>query len=101
MERERRDARRQVPLAGGERASDPRPGPHLTTRDVADRLGVSTNFVVEEIQAGRLQALVIRRAGVRTLYRVSDANLDTYLARYQWTSTGLAERAEPSHEQKR
>ncbi len=32
-------------------------GAALTTRGVANRLGVSTNFVVEEIRSGRLKGL--------------------------------------------
>ncbi len=95
--RERRDPRQQAPREDGTRASDPR----LTTRDVADRLGVSTNFVVEEIQDGRLEALVIRRPGVRTVYRVAEAALEDYFRRFKWTSSGLAERPDPSHHAKR
>lgn len=92
--RERRDRQTQRPVVGGARATDPR----LTTRDVANRLGVSTNFVVEEILNGRLEALVIRREPLRTLYRVSEASLDAYLERHKWTSTDRAERADASHE---
>jgi excisionase family DNA binding protein len=54
----------------------------LTTRDIADRLGVSTGFIVGEIRDGRLAALQLRRTGKRTVYRVSEADFDAYVARH-------------------
>lgn len=82
--RERRDPQRQAPDAGGRRATDP----CLTTRDVANRLGVSTNFVLGEIQDGRLPAIVLERPGARRLYRISEASLSAYLRRHQWQPQG-------------
>lgn len=81
---ERRAPERQAPRHGGQRASDPR----LTTRQIADRLGVSTNFIIGEILEGRLEATVLRRPGVRTVYRVAEVALEDYLRRHKWTSTG-------------
>lgn len=58
----------------------------LTTNDCADRLGVSTKFVVGEILEGRLRALVIRRPNRRRMYRISPADLKAYLRQYgHWT----------------
>jgi hypothetical protein len=91
--RERRDSAAR-PLIGGARATDPK----LTTRDVADRLGVSTNFVIGEIRDGRMAATVIERPGVRSIYRVSELALLDYLRRHQWMSTGRAERTDAPHE---
>lgn len=91
VQRERRDVYHQEPLVGGARHSDPR----LTTRDCANRMGVSTNFIIGEIRDGRLAALVVEREGLRTLYRVSEAQLEAYLARYRWIR---AERPDAPHE---
>ncbi|HVL65742.1 MAG TPA: helix-turn-helix domain-containing protein [Vicinamibacterales bacterium] len=78
--RERRDPRRQHALQDGRRASDPT----LTTRDVADRLGVSTAFVIGEIRDGRLTATVWKRDGKRAIYRIAPADLDDYERRHRW-----------------
>jgi len=77
---DRRDPQRQQPLVDGERLSDPT----LSTRDCADYLGVSTDFVVGEIQDGRLVAKVLERPGLRKIYRVSRTELDAYVVRYGW-----------------
>lgn len=92
--RDRRDQAEQKALVGGARATDPR----LTTRDVADRLGVSTNFVIGEIRDGRLDAMVVEREGLRALYRISESSLATYLQRHKWTSTGRADAPDAPHE---
>jgi hypothetical protein len=63
----------------------------LTTRDVANRLGVTPGFVVAEINQGRLRALVIRREGRRSLYRVSPADLGVYVKRYGWVSAAAVD----------
>ncbi|HXO84683.1 MAG TPA: helix-turn-helix domain-containing protein [Gemmatimonadales bacterium] len=65
----------------GRRETDPR----LTTRDCAERLGVSTNFIVGEIRDGRLRALVIRRGRRRSMYRIAPADLNAYLRQHRWT----------------
>lgn len=78
---ERRHPKRQYQHPRGRRATDP----ILTTRDVANRLGVGTQFVVEEIRSKRLKALVLQRPGIRALYRIAPADLDAYRARYGWT----------------
>ncbi len=56
----------------------------LTTRQVADRLGVSTDFVVGEIRDGRLKASVLTRPSRRSLYRVSEGALAVYLRAHHW-----------------
>jgi hypothetical protein len=80
-QRERRDLQSQQPILGGARASDPK----LTTRDCADRLGVSPRFIVGEILDGRLAAHARSRQGLRTLYRVSEHDFEAYIRRY-WPS---------------
>lgn len=80
---ERRSPAVQEPRVDGRRDTDPR----LTTRDCADRLGVSTGFVIGEIKQGRLAAAVIRRGGRRAIYRVSPASLQAYVRQFGWTST--------------
>jgi excisionase family DNA binding protein len=78
---DRRDPDRQRPAVTGRRRTDPT----LTTRDCANRLGVSPNFIIGEIRDGRLKAIVLQRAGRRTLYRIAPTALDDYLARHGWT----------------
>lgn len=77
---DRRDPSNQRAKPGGRRATDPA----LTTRQCADRIGVTTEFIIGEIRDGRLRALVIQRPGVRTIYRVSPADFDAYIVRYRW-----------------
>lgn len=81
VQRERRDIYRQEPRVGGARVTDPR----LTTRDCAERLGMSARFIVGEIRDGRLAAHVREREGLRALYRISEVAFDAYLQRY-WPS---------------
>jgi excisionase family DNA binding protein len=81
MRSERRDPKRQTDISGGRRATDPR---LLTTRDIADYLGVSTDFVVGEIDDGRLRALVLDRPGGRRIIRVSPASLEAFMRRWRW-----------------
>lgn len=79
--KDRRDPRRQEPNPRGSRATDP----CLTTRQVADRLGVSPNFIIGEIRDLRLKATVIERAGKRTIYRIAPQDVDAYELRHRWT----------------
>lgn len=51
--------------------------PKFTTRDVADLLGVSTDFVLDEIKDRRLLANQVKR-GQRTIYRIEYADLKAY-----------------------
>lgn len=82
---DRRNPKKQHLVPGGERAEDPPADDDwLNTRECADRLGVSTAFVIGEIRDGRLNALVIERPNVRTLYRVRPGALAQYIARYRW-----------------
>lgn len=81
MGSDRRNPSQQQDRPDGRRASDPT----LTTRDIANRLGVSTDFVVGEILDRRLwPALVLERPGGRRLYRVSEIVLAAYLRRHGW-----------------
>lgn len=55
----------------------------MTIREVADELGMSTDFVLAEIQAGRLEvAIAVKRPGGRTHRKVSRQHLDEYAAVY-------------------
>ena len=54
----------------------------LTTRQVAEHLGVSTAFVRGEIQDGRLPSHAITRSGKRTIYRVSLTQFRAYCSRH-------------------
>jgi hypothetical protein len=45
--------------------------PIFNTRDLADILGVTTNFVREQVKAEALRASVNRKFGSRTLLRFS------------------------------
>jgi hypothetical protein len=77
MREDRRHAPRDAaPRITGRRSTDPT----LTTRDCADRLGVSTGFIVGEIRAGRLAAFALKRRH-RTTYRVAPADLAAYIVR--------------------
>ncbi len=78
--RDRRQGR-QAGRVDGRRSSDPA----LTTADVAARLGVSPAFVLKEIRAQRLTALVLRRAPRRAVYRIGEDDLAAYLAKYLWS----------------
>jgi excisionase family DNA binding protein len=71
------------------RATDPT----LKPRDCADRLGVSSGFIIGEIRDGRLRALVIERKGFRTIYRIREEDLQAYLRAHRWH---LPERTEPT-----
>jgi hypothetical protein len=82
MAAERRNPRRHRDVVDSRRATDP----HLTTRDCANRLGVSTGFIVGEIRDGRLAATVLQRDGYRTVYRIAPAQLEAYIARHGWTA---------------
>lgn len=75
---DRRDPRRQEPKIHGRRISDPT----LTTRLCADRLGVSTDFIVGEIRDGRLRAHVRIVPGKRAIYRISEAEFRAYQSRH-------------------
>ena len=62
--------------------------PYLTTRDCAQRLGVTPRYIRAEILDGRLQAEIIARAPGRNrtrgnrCYRVYQAEWVAYLAHY-------------------
>jgi len=66
-------------------APDPRElreRPTLTTSDVGKRLHISGDFVRAEILDGRLHAFVLRRPGLKRLFRVSEAQYENYLQRH-------------------
>lgn len=52
--------------------------PMFTTRDVADILGVSTQYVRLQVRDGRLHATVARKRNHRTLYRFSLRDVRSY-----------------------
>lgn len=82
-------------MSADTRATDPK----LGTRDCADRLGVSSGFIIGEIRDGRLKAMVIERKGFRTIYRVAEEDLQAYLREHRWyvaKATNTAEPAKPS-----
>lgn len=62
----------------------------LTTRQCADRLGVSTDFIRGEIGDRRLKAHVVAREKKRTIYRVTAEDFGAYLRRYYGRSEQLA-----------
>jgi excisionase family DNA binding protein len=73
---DRRDpARQEIRTTVGRRTGDPT----LTTSDCAQRLGVTTDFIVDEINDGRLDALVIERPGRRNMYRISTEAFQRYV----------------------
>jgi hypothetical protein len=87
MATDRRNPSSQKDRPDGRRASDPT----LTTRDIANRLGVSTDFVVGEIRDKRLwPARVIERPGGRCLYRVSEEVYRAYVKRHCWPEDASA-----------
>lgn len=54
--------------------------PLLTVRQVADRIGMSTEFVRREIDRGRLAAKVtLKLSGGRTHRKISEQDLRSYL----------------------
>jgi hypothetical protein len=52
--------------------------PIFKTRDLADILGVTTNYVRDQVIAGALTATVKRKHNSRTLYRFSLNDVLTY-----------------------
>lgn len=84
---DRRNPKRQAPKVDGRRATDPQ----LSTRECAERLGVSPDFIVGEILDGRLTAYTHERTGRRRIYRVTPADFDTYLAQH-WRRTSRPSR---------
>lgn len=60
--------------------------PLLTIGEAAARLAVSPDFIRDEIDAGRLVAHVFQRPGERRMFRISERDFQTYLARnWRWT----------------
>ena len=77
---DRRRVNRQDPQGNGRRETDPT----LTTSVCAERLGVTSQFIVGEITSGRLAGLVLERGLGRRIYRVSPAALRAYIRKYRW-----------------
>lgn len=67
-----------------------KPGAWLTTRQCADRIGVSTDFIRGEIEDRRLKAHVVARDKKRLVYRVSLEDFEAYLRRHHGRSEQLA-----------
>lgn len=61
----------------------------MTTRHCADRLGVSTGFVVGEIKAGRLHGHQLLREGKRPFYRIAPSAFAAYVSTH-WRRASLS-----------
>lgn len=57
----------------------------LSTSEAAARLGVSANFIVSEIKAGRLRGEVLARPGRRRMFRIPERAIAEYVKKYGWT----------------
>lgn len=79
VQRERRQAERQRPLIGGARQTDP----PLTTRDCADWMGLSTEFIRGAIDDGALEAEDVTINGKRVL-RIHLDRFVAYLRAIGW-----------------
>ena len=53
----------------------------LSTQEVAERLGMSSEWVRRQILAGRMRAVVYQTSG-RSIYRVSESALDEFTRRF-------------------
>lgn len=54
----------------------------LTSRQCANRLGVSTDFIVAEILDKKLRALIIAGRGKRSIYRISEDDWAVYTLKH-------------------
>ncbi len=77
--RERRDGQRSGAILGCHRATDP----PLTTRDCADWMGVTTEFIRGEIDDGKLEAEDVMVNG-RRIIRVHLDEFRAYLQKIGW-----------------
>jgi hypothetical protein len=78
--------RRPRPLPGGSRPNDPPPSPTeppLTTRDCADWMGVTTEYIRGAIVDGQLEAEIVTVNG-RRMIRVHVDQFREYLQRIGW-----------------
>ncbi len=55
--------------------------PRFKTSEIADILGVSTDFILDEIKDGRLPAVMNQR-GQRTIYRIELPDFKAYCEKY-------------------
>lgn len=58
--------------------------PPLSTRECAEFMGVSTDYIVRAIKAGDLRAEALP-SGKRTLYRVHEDDFITWLRALRWS----------------
>jgi hypothetical protein len=79
VQRERRNIDRQRPLLGGERVTDP----PLTTRDCADWMGMTTEFIRGAVDEKTLEAEDTVINGRRAI-RIHLDDFITYLKRIGW-----------------
>lgn len=63
----------------------PPPRRPLTTRECADIMGVSTDYVWVEIRDGRLKAENVAGSGKRASYRVHEEDFLDFLKRIKWS----------------
>lgn len=64
----------------------PKPAPPLSTRECADLIGVSSDFILDAIKDGTLVAETLRRKpGTRAMYRVYEDEFLAWLTRIGWS----------------
>jgi hypothetical protein len=94
MSGERRNLANQKPKPGGRRRGDPpNQEPPFTTRECADWMGVSTEYIREAINIGvwtstglvRLEAEYVPQGEDRGFYRVHVDAFVVFLKRIGWT----------------
>jgi excisionase family DNA binding protein len=79
VQRERRQPERQRPVLGGARKTDP----PLTTRDCADYMGLTTEFIRGAIEDGQLEAEDVIINGRRVI-RIHLDQFVAYLKSIKW-----------------
>jgi excisionase family DNA binding protein len=63
-----------------------KPAPPLSTRECADLIGVSTDFILDAIKDGALRAERLqRRPGARAIYRVFEEDFLGWLKASGWS----------------
>jgi hypothetical protein len=93
MQKDRRDPHRQRPKPGGNRAIDPPPSePPYSTRECADWMGMSDEYIREAINQGvwtanglvRLEAEYVPTNATRGVYRIHQDAFIAFLTKINW-----------------